>query len=98
RSDRDWSSDVCSSDLWAPRMDGAGVTFEIEADRFMHRMVRFLVGLMVDIALGRRPQSDLSTLLSASDNQAASPPAPPQGLYLAEIGRASCRERVDVWD
>src|SRR6266516_4429396 len=70
---------------WAPRMDGAGVTFEIEADRFMHRMVRFLVGLMVDIALGRRPPSDLSTLLSASDNQAASPPAPPQGLYLAAV-------------
>ena len=66
-------------------MDGAGVTFEIEADRFMHRMVRFLVGLMVDIALGRRPPSDLSTLLSASDNQAASPPAPPQGLYLAAV-------------
>ncbi|HEX9280503.1 MAG TPA: tRNA pseudouridine(38-40) synthase TruA [Gemmatimonadales bacterium] len=70
---------------WAPRMDGAGVTFEIEADRFMHRMVRFLVGLMVDIALGRRPPSDLSTLLSVSDNQAASPPAPPQGLYLVAV-------------
>ena len=70
---------------WAPRADGAGVTFEIEADRFLHRMVRFLVGLMVDIALGRRPPSDLSTLLAAADNQAASPPAPPQGLYLAAV-------------
>ena len=70
---------------WAPRADGAGVTFEIEADRFVHRMVRFLVGLMVDIALGRRPPTDLSTLLAATDNQAASPPAPPQGLYLAAV-------------
>src|SRR5439155_1756602 len=33
---------------WAPRTDGAGVTFTIEADRFLHRMVRFLVGAMVD--------------------------------------------------
>lgn len=70
---------------WAPRADGAGVTYTIEADRFLHRMVRFLVGVMVDIALGRRPLSDLPRLLAATDNQAASPPAPPQGLYLAAV-------------
>ncbi len=70
---------------WAPRTDGAGVTFTIEADRFVHRMVRFLVGAMVDIALHRRPVSDFSALLAASDNQAASPPAPPQGLYLVAV-------------
>jgi tRNA pseudouridine38-40 synthase len=67
---------------WAPRADGLGMTFVIEADRFLHHMVRFLVGAMVDIALGRRPGSDFSLLLTATDNQAASPPAPPQGLYL----------------
>ena len=70
---------------WAPRTDGAGVTFTIEADRFLHRMVRFLVGAMVDIALDRRPLEDLSRLLVAPDNQAASPPAPPQGLYLLVV-------------
>jgi tRNA pseudouridine38-40 synthase len=70
---------------WAPRADGAGVTFTIEADRFLHHMVRFLVGTMVDIALGRRPPSEFSRLLAATDNQAASPPAPPQGLYLVAV-------------
>jgi len=70
---------------WAPRTDGAGVTFTIEADRFLHRMVRFLVGATVDVALGRRPLSDLPRLLTATDNQAASPPAPPQGLYLVAV-------------
>ena len=70
---------------WAPRADGTGVTFTIEADRFLHRMVRFLVGTMVDIALARRPPSDLPQLLTATDNQAASPPAPPQGLYLEAV-------------
>jgi len=70
---------------WAPRSDGAGVNFTIEADRFLHRMVRFLVGVMVDIALGRRPLSDLPRLLGATDNQAAGPPAPPQGLYLEAV-------------
>ncbi len=70
---------------WAPRTDGAGVTFTIEADRFLHHMVRFLVGAMVDVALERRPPSDLPRLLNATDNQAASPPAPPQGLYLVAV-------------
>lgn len=70
---------------WAPRADGAGVTFTIEADRFLHHMVRFLVGAMVDIALGRRPPEDFLRLLAATDNQAASPPAPPQGLYLVTV-------------
>lgn len=70
---------------WTPRADGAGVTFTIESDRFLHRMVRFLVGTMVDIALTRRPPSDLSQLLAATTNAAASPPAPPQGLYLDAV-------------
>jgi tRNA pseudouridine38-40 synthase len=72
---------------WAPRADiaGGGLTFTIEADRFLHHMVRFIVGTMVDIALGRRPPSDFPRLLAATDNLAASPPAPPQGLYLASV-------------
>src|SRR6266545_6963094 len=72
---------------WAPRTDegGGGVTFTIEADRFLHHMVRFLVGTMVDIALGRRPPADFPRLLEATDNLAASPPAPPHGLYLMAV-------------
>jgi tRNA pseudouridine38-40 synthase len=70
---------------WAPRADGAGVIFTIEADRFLHRMVRFLVGVMVDVALGRRSLSDVPRLLAATDNQAAGPPAPPQGLFLEAV-------------
>lgn len=70
---------------WRERPDGRGVTFEIEANRFLHHMVRFLVGTMIDVALGRRPESDIHELLDSEDNQAASPPAPPQGLYLLTV-------------
>jgi len=70
---------------WAPRADGVGMAFTVEADRFLHHMVRFIVGTMVDIALGRRPPADFPRLLAASDNLAASPPAPPQGLYLEAV-------------
>jgi tRNA pseudouridine38-40 synthase len=66
---------------WTDR-EGAGVRFEIEADRFLHHMVRFLVGTMVDMGLGRRPAGDMTTLLARSVNDETSPPAPPQGLYF----------------
>jgi len=70
---------------WAPRAAGMGMAFTVEADRFLHHMVRFIVGTMVDIALGRRPPADFPRLLAATDNQAASPPAPPEGLYLEAV-------------
>ncbi len=70
---------------WRPREGAAGWEFWVTADRFLHRMVRFLVGTMVEIARGRRPPGDLAALLDATDNQAASPPAPPQGLYLVSV-------------
>ena len=67
---------------WRPRELAAGYIFEVEADRFLHRMVRFLVGISVDIAQGRRPAGDLRRLLAETDNREASPPAPPEGLYF----------------
>jgi tRNA pseudouridine38-40 synthase len=70
---------------WEARPDGRGVSFHVQADRFLQRMVRMLVGTMVDIGLGRRPLQDMVELLSRTDNLATSPPAPPQGLYFEAV-------------
>jgi tRNA pseudouridine38-40 synthase len=67
---------------WAERVDGRGVSFHVEADRFLHHMVRMLVGTMVDIGMARRPVGDIEMLLERGDNQRTSPPAPPEGLYF----------------
>lgn len=74
-----------SEAVWQAREDGAGWEFWISADRFLHRMVRFLVGTMLDIARGRRPPADLDRLLAGHDNRLASPPAPPHGLFLVAV-------------
>jgi tRNA pseudouridine38-40 synthase len=58
------------------------LVFNIEANRFLHHMVRFLVGTMLDIATGRRPLADLARLLGSADNREVSPPAPPHALFL----------------
>ena len=67
---------------WEVRPDARGLSFHVEADRFLHHMVRMLVGTMVDVGLDRRPLSDVETLLERADNSETSPPAPPQGLYF----------------
>jgi tRNA pseudouridine38-40 synthase len=62
-----------------------GLVFEIEANRFLHHMVRFLVGTMMESALGRRPVADLAVLLEAADNEEVSPPAPAHALFLDRV-------------
>ncbi len=67
---------------WRERPAREGFIFNVEANRFLHRMVRFMVGAMVDVARNRRPLSDISALLESTNNAEASPPAPPHGLYM----------------
>lgn len=67
---------------WEVRPEGRGVSFHVEADRFLHHMVRMLVSTMVDVGLDRRPLADVEMLLERGDNAETSPPAPPQGLYF----------------
>ncbi len=70
---------------WECRRGERGLRFSIEADRFLQRMVRMLVGTMVDIGLKRRPPGDMAALLDSNHNQNTSAPAPPQGLYFASV-------------
>ncbi|RMH20354.1 MAG: tRNA pseudouridine synthase A [Gemmatimonadetes bacterium] len=62
-----------------------GVRFTITADRYLHHMVRYLVGTQVEIALGRRQVADLGRLLDDPDAGTTSPPAPPEGLFLTHV-------------
>ncbi len=69
---------------WRPWND-LGAAFEITADRFLHRMVRYLVGTMVDIALNRREEEDMALLLKGDAAATTSPPAPAAGLFLTRV-------------
>jgi tRNA pseudouridine38-40 synthase len=72
-----------TSAVWRERH--GGYAFEIEANRFLHHMVRFLVGTMVDVARGRRPAADVGELLQAKSNDETSPPAPAHALFLDAV-------------
>lgn len=68
---------------WRER--SGGLEFIIQANRFLHHMVRFLVGTMVDVASGHRSLASFTALLDAEDNRAVSPPAPAHGLFLDHV-------------
>jgi tRNA pseudouridine38-40 synthase len=63
-----------------------GVEFRITANRYLHHMVRYLVGTLVDIGAGGRPAEDLRALLEEPERGlVTSVPAPPEGLFLARV-------------
>jgi tRNA pseudouridine38-40 synthase len=82
RPDRPHTRCEIGTARWERRPCDQGFSFEIGADRFLHHMVRMLVGTMVDIARDHRPMEDLDRLLAREPGVVTSPPAPPQGLYF----------------
>ena len=64
--------------------DGTG-HFEIEADRFLHSMVRVVVGTLLEVGRGTRGVDTFPELLAARDRRVAGATAPPHGLCLEEV-------------
>lgn len=62
-----------------------GVRLTITADRYLHHMVRYLVGTMMDISRGRRSLDDMARLLGNDPDLTTSPPAPAEGLFLDRV-------------
>ncbi|MGH8235327.1 MAG: tRNA pseudouridine(38-40) synthase TruA [Rhodanobacteraceae bacterium] len=61
------------------RSDGH-VIVEIEANAFLHHMVRNIVGSLMEVGRGKRPVEWIAELLAARDRTLAGVTAPPQGL------------------
>ena len=79
--------EICTvaSAEWA-RWRDLGLEFRITADRYLHHMVRYLVGTLVDVGRGRRAPEDVQRLLDDPDGELiTSAPAPPEGLFLTRV-------------
>src|SRR3989440_6087345 len=91
RSDRDWSSDVCSSDLeleHLPQLARGGVVLPEKTPRARDAPYRRLDLVLERLHAGGRDLADDEVAVTIEHE-------PRQQVRLAEqIGRASCRERV----
>lgn len=59
--------------------------FIIRGNGFLYHMVRIIVGVLLDIGVGKLQPKDIPELLAAKDRRLASDTAPPEGLYLWEV-------------
>lgn len=67
-----------------PTSEGS-IVFQVIGDGFLYRMVRNLVGTLVEVGRGRFSREDLRAILAASDRERSGPTAPARGLYLMEV-------------
>ena len=71
---------------WHPEERPGDWRFEITADRFVHGMVRAVVGTLLEVGRGRRPETAIADALATHDRRAAGPAAAPHGLVLHHVG------------
>ncbi|MDZ7386827.1 MAG: tRNA pseudouridine(38-40) synthase TruA [candidate division KSB1 bacterium] len=65
--------------------DGEEIWLDITANRFLHGMVRAIVGTLVEVGRGKVPPERVAQMLQARDRRAAGPSAPAHGLCLMRV-------------
>lgn len=61
------------------------LVFTISANAFLQRMVRNLVGTLLEVGLGQRTPEDVAAALVARERQRSAPPVAPNGLSLEYV-------------
>ena len=59
--------------------------FHVQANRFLHHMVRIMVGTLVEIGRHERDRDEIPRILEARRRSASGRMAPAQGLFLEEV-------------
>ncbi|MBN2479274.1 MAG: tRNA pseudouridine(38-40) synthase TruA [Parachlamydiales bacterium] len=62
-----------------------GLRLEFEADGFLYKMVRNIVGTMLDVASEKISIDDIDKIFDSKDRKKASAPAEAKGLFLAKV-------------
>lgn len=61
------------------------VTVTVEADGFLHHMVRNIVGTLLQVGAGKVPPGSVRRVLDSRDRRNAGPTAPARGLRLCRV-------------
>ena len=61
------------------------LVYRVRGSGFLYRMVRNVVGTLLEVGRGKRRPADVPALLAACDRSLAGATAPARGLFLAEV-------------
>ena len=61
------------------------IAIELEADHFLHHMVRVIVGTLLEVGRGKLRPEQMEEILCKKDRTMAGPTIPPNGLFLMEV-------------
>lgn len=67
------------------RKDEKDLFFEITANRFVHNMIRILVGTFIEIGRGKWSPQEMQSILQGMDRRLAGPTAPAKGLTFMQV-------------
>jgi len=67
------------------RENGEEIIMQICANRFLHNMVRIIVGTMVQVGRGKLQPTDIRNILKSGKREDAGFTVPPYGLFLCKI-------------
>ena len=71
-----------------------GVRLEFEGDGFLYKMVRNIVGTLLEVATQNRKVEEIKSLLEAKDRTVAGIAAPARGLFLIKVNyHSALREK-----
>jgi tRNA pseudouridine38-40 synthase len=77
---------------------GQFIRIRIQANAFLHHMVRNIVGALIDIGLSRQSPDWLAHLLAVRNRSAGSPTIAAEGLYLTSVRYDARFEFPDTQD
>ncbi len=77
-----------------------GVRLEFEGSGFLYKMVRNIVGTLLDVSRGKTDVKQIPRILKAKDRRQGGAAAPAHGLYLVEVKYAEVNSEcicADAW-
>jgi len=79
------SDPVRAIDVFDLKENGPFLIFSVHGSAFLYRMVRNLVGTVIEVGRRRIEPEEISEIIAKKDRSMAGPTLPPQGLYLIRV-------------
>jgi len=93
--EHDFSAFTCKDEKRSPwismsrtaieEVEPAGLAITFEANRFLRKMVRMLVGTLVEVGRLKMQPEEVKDILKNCDRSRSGPCAPPHGLFLIRV-------------